>query len=430
MAQESRASESAVSSPVPWYLRPRMFHSLRNKDWRRLWLAGHLWHTAFWMDLLVLGWIMAELTDSPFKVALIGTVRTLPIGVIGLFSGSQADRHSKKKILVAAQTMNLSATIILSVLLGLDAVQEWHLFVIASVTGCAYAIDVPVRVAFIREILPDKEVMNAFSLNSVSDESSIMAGRWLGGGFLTLAGSVLPYSFLSASYFLGLIILLSIPETPVAPRSEYMSRSVIQDLKEGLIYAWNIPAIRGVFIVTLLMNFLVFPYLPLTPVFARDVFEIGPGLFGLMSGMDGLGALIGSLILASMGNIRQRGAVFIIGSIILPLGGFLFAISVSYVMAMPMLALYGLGLAGFGTMQRAIPITIATPEMRGRSMGAIAFAIGLWPLGTIYVGALADRFGAPRAVAYNCIAALVLTLLVIVAQPGLRQPARSRVSGG
>ena len=373
---------------------------------------------------------MTELTDSPLMVALVGTFRVLPIGVLGLFSGSQADRHSKKKILVAAQIVNFSGTLVLNVLLGLDVVREWHLFAVASVTGCAYAVDAPVRVTFIRDILPDKEMVNAMSLNSVSDESSIMVGRWLGGGLLTLGGGVLAYSFLSASYLLGLVILLSIPERPVTRRTEYINGSVIQDLKQGLVYAWRNPAIRGVIMVTLLMNFLVFPYVPLTPVFARDVFDIGPGLFGLMSGMDGLGAMIGSLILASMGNIRKRGAVFIIGSTILPLGVFLFAISSSYIMAIPMLALTGLGLAGFGTMQRAIPITTADPEMRGRAMGSVALAIGLLPLGMIYVGTLADRFGAPAAVAYNSLACLVLVLVVAVIQPGLRQPAQSRVSVG
>ena len=352
-----------------------------------------MWNLSFWMDILVLGWIMTELTDSPFKVALVGTFRVLPLGVLGPIAGSQGDRRSKKEILLIAQSINLSATIGFAVILGLDVTQEWHVFLVALLTGSAWAVDFPVRRAFVRDILADRDIVNAFALDAASLEGTGMIGRWLAGGLLSLGGAVIAYSVLSLSYLVGIVILLNI--TPRQPNkgAGYLGTSFLKDLKDGLRYAWRNQAIRGVLIITAAANFLLFPYIPLTPVFARDVFDVGPGILGLMSGMDSLGALISAMTLASILSIRHRGVVFIVGTTVSATGATLFSLSWSYVVAMPMLFLSGLGLAGFTTMQRAIPVTLADPVMRSRVLGATAMAVGLWPLGLLYVGLMAEWFG-------------------------------------
>ena len=172
---------------------------------------------------------------------------------------------------------------------------------------------------------------------------------------------------------------------------------------------------------TVFINFLVVPYFQLTPVFARDVFDIGPGLLGLMSGMDGLGALIGAFILASMTAMARLGLMFVVGSLVFAGGVVLFSQAPSYQVAMPLLVMVGLGTAGFATMQITITVTLADPQMRGRAMGAVALGIGVLPLGMAFVGGLAEVFGAPKALGITSLIGLGLILAVVLLQPGLRR---------
>ena len=405
----------------PIYARVGTLRSLAERDWRVLWLAGHLWHLSFWMDLIILGWLVLELTDSPLMVSLVGTFRLLPLGLLGFFAGSQADRVSKKRLLMAAQTVNISVTVVFTVMLALGVVQVWHIFVAATLTGSAWAIDFPVRRAFIRDLLPERAIFNAMALDAASLTGTMMVGRLLAGGLLALTGATGAYGFLVVCYLIGFALLITVPGRPALEGSGVREVSVREALMEGLRYAWGNQALRGVLIITVVVNFLVVPYIQLTPVFARDVFDVGPALLGLMSGMDGLGALIGTLILASLASVQRRGGIFLGGTLLLGVGVLLFSLSWSYLVAIPMLVIAGFGVSGFATMQTTITMTTAEPRMRGRAMGAVTLAIGLLPLGMFIVGALAEWLGAPRAVTISSLAGLGIILAVVVSQPELRR---------
>ena len=411
-----------LATHTPWYAQIPTLHSLAQRDWRILWLAGHLWHLAFWMDLLVLGWLVLELTGSPFLVSLIGTFRLLPLGLTGFIFGSLGDRFPKHRILVAAQVVNTTATIGLAAMLLLGTTQLWHLYLTALITGTAWAADFPVRRALIRDLVPEESVVNAVALDAASLTGMSMVGRFVGGGLLALSGAQGSYLFLCLCYQVGLVMLLRVSVTPSDATVQPHRDSLLKGIKEGLVYAWRTPIVRGVLLVTVFFNLLVAPYLQLTPVFAREVLGVGPALMGLMSGMDGMGALLGSMALASMGaNIRRLGAVFLAGTLVVSLGILLFSASTIYLLSLATLFFAGIGLSGFATMQIAIIVSTARPDMRGRAMGAITLAIAAMPLGMAYMGLVADRYGAPAAVGGNATACLVLLLVIVAFQPGLRR---------
>jgi predicted MFS family arabinose efflux permease len=325
-----------------------------------------------------------------------------------------------------AQVVNTTATIGLTVLLLLGTAQLWHLYLTAIVTGTAWAADFPVRRAFIRDRVPEQSVINAVALDAASLTGMSMVGRFIGGALLAVSGAQGSYVFLCLCYVVGLRMLLRVSVTPlgtpldatIQPQRE----SLLKGIKEGLVYAWRTPIVRGILLVTVFFNLLVAPYLQLTPVFAKEVLGVGPALMGLMSGMDGMGALLGSMALASMGaNIKRLGAVFLGGTVVVSLGILLFSASTVYLLSLAALFLVGFGLSGFATMQIAIIVSTARPDMRGRAMGAITLAIAGMPLGMAYMGFLADRYGAPAAVGGNAAACLVLLFAVVVFQPSLRR---------
>ena len=158
------------------------FRSLVHRNWGTLWLAGHLWHLAFWMDLIVLGWLVLELTDSPLAVALVGTFRLIPMGLLGSIAGSFGDRLPKKRMLLFAQAINLSVTIGFTIVLLLGEERVWLVYAAALLTGSAWAIDFPVRRAFIRDLLPARFIVNAMTIDAASLTGMMMAGRWIAGG--------------------------------------------------------------------------------------------------------------------------------------------------------------------------------------------------------------------------------------------------------
>ena len=420
MAQENHAAQTPVAR-ASWYARTPTLRSLQQRDWRILWLAGHLWHIAFWMDLLVLSWLVLEMTDSPLAVSLVGTFRFLPLGVFGYLFGSLGDRFSKRHLLVLAQVVNASTTIALTIVLLLGKVQLWHIYGATTMMGFAWAADFPIRRAFIRELVPDGSLINAMSLDAASLMGMNMVGRFVGGGQLALVDASGAYVFLSLCYIAGLVLLLRVTSSRGPGATGIRPRSVLRGLKDGLQYAVGNPALRGVLIVTVVFNLLLSPYIQLTPVFARDVLGVGPALLGLMSGMDGFGALLGALVVASAGGVRPLGLIFLLGTLTAGLAVFLFSLSTVFVLSLAMLFLAGLGLSGFGTMQTTITASVVRPEMRARAMGVLTLAIGVMPLGMTYMGFLADRLGAPKAVALNSLACVGLVLALVVLQPGLRK---------
>ena len=403
-----------------WLTRSRALRSLEHRDWRKLWFVSQLWHLPFWMDYIILGWVVLERTDSPFLVALVGAFRLLPMGTLGFFAGNQADRWPRKRMLMATQFLNFVLSAGMGVALFLDVLELWQIYLGAFLVGIAWAIDYPVRHSMIRDVVPESVVVNAMAINVASWMGSAMVGRWLAGWMLDVAGPGEAYFFIAISVLLGLLFVIRVP-VPSTKKVDRDREPILKSIVLGLKYVWRNDAIRGVLLITLGANTLVFPHIQLHAVFARDVYGVGATGLGFMSGMDGMGSMIGAVVIAALGTMRYRGQIYIIGSLILGVGALLFSLAPTYVLALPALLFAGLGQSGFTTMQTTIATTASSPEMRGRAMGAVAMVIGSLPLGMLYMGGLAEWIGAPRAVTYSSIAFLGVVLLTAATQPGIRK---------
>ena len=188
-------------------------------------------------------------------------------------------------MLLFAQAINLTVTIGFTVVLLLGEERVWLVYGAALLTGSAWAIDFPVRRAFIRDMLPARSIVNAMTIDAASLTGMMMAGRWIAGGILALADPTAAYGFLVLCYVVGLLMLLRIPDPSAnreRPKREGSAVAiVVTDLAAGLAYVWRNPVLRNIFLVTVVINLMVAPYFQLTPVFAREVYGVGPGLLGL-----------------------------------------------------------------------------------------------------------------------------------------------------
>ena len=411
----------------------RTFASLGVPSWRLLWSAGHLWNSALWLDLIALGWLALELTDSPLAVSLVGAARMAPMGLFGLLAGAQADRLPKQRILLAAQSLNVAAALSFALLLLAGREQVWQLYAVSLAAGAAWAIDFPVRRAYIRDLVPDALAVNAMSLDAGSLVGGSMVGRWLAGVLLLAGGATAAYLVLVAFYLGGWLMLRAVGrrarEEASAPwaapaqgaaAAPAPSGRLLDDVREGLRAAWATPAVRGVLVGSLIMNLLVFPYQQLLPVFVRDEWGQGPFVLGLLGGMDGLGALLATGVIATAARGSGRGLLFLAGSLLVTACVLAVAIAPSWTIAVPILLIAGLGRGSFASMQWTVTTSSVPGRLRGRAMGAISLAIGTVPLGAASLGVIAEQLGAPAAVLLTAGTGGLLVVGLTLRSAGLR----------
>jgi MFS family permease len=391
---------------------PAMFHAFTDPRYRLLWLAGLCVNVARWMDTLVLGWLVLELTGSPFLVGVAAFCRMAPMMVLGLFAGVLVDRFNRARLMILVQALNLACAVALALLFGSGSGSYWHLLAIEALFGISWVIDFPNRRTLLYTLVGPGRLANAISLETLSMQGSKIAGPVLGGVMLANLGPAPCYVVLAGLYVAALLLLSLLGRRVTFPATA-TSESVIASLRAGVRDVWAQPAILAVLGITVLMNMLVFPYQQMLPVFARDVLMVGPELLGLLLAADGLGALAGSLWVASRRSFSAHRQVFAAGSLAAATLIICLSFSPWYLLALPIQFLIGIGESGFGTMQSTIILLAAPERVRGRAMGILSACIGTQPLGTLWLGYAAGQFGAPLATA-TC-AALGLILMLPVA---------------
>jgi MFS family permease len=396
---------------------------LRNREFLWLWAAGGMSHASRWMETGVLGWLILELTDSPWHVALVGVSRSAPLLLFGLFAGLVADRTNRWVVILCTQAVNAVGTGVLLVLLLLGAIQPWHVLLVACILGCSTILDMPSRRSLIYDLVGPQQVVSAMSLETINNTVGKFLGPLIGGLMIEMTGFAGVYLLLMAVYLLALGLILQVRINLPAPPGT--AQPIWQSLVSGIQYSLHNRVVLGVLCITVIMNALAFSYVQILPVVARDHLRVGPGLMGLLASADGMGTLIGALLLAALGNLPYHGRIFALGALLELVSLLAFAASPWYALSFVLLLGVGLGNAGFSTMQSTIILLSAAPGMRGRAVGILGLCIGSTPLGLLELGAVAAVIGAPAAIGLNAGLGLALWLPVIAFTPLLLGPKES-----
>jgi len=373
-----------------------------------------------WMETGVLGWLMLDLTDSPWHVALVGVARSAPLLAFGLFAGLIADRTNRWMVMLCTQSVNAVMTGILLVLLLLNAIQPWHVLLVAFILGCSTILDMPSRRSLIYDLVGPQQVVSAMSLETINNTVGKFLGPLVGGLMIEMTGFAGVYGLLMAVYLLALSLILQVKINLPGPPGP--AQPIWQSLVTGLQYSWHNRVVLGVLCITVIMNALAFSYVQILPVVARDHLRVGPGLMGILASADGMGTLIGALLLAAVGKLPAHGRIFALGALLELVSLLGFAASPWYALSCVLLFGVGLGNAGFSTMQSTIILLSAAPGMRGRAVGVLGLCIGSTPLGLLELGALSAAVGAPAAIGLNAAIGLGLWLPVIAFTPLLSRP--------
>ncbi len=395
--------------------------TLANTDYSLLLGSSTLWWLAHYMEMIVLGWLVLELTDSAGMVGLVGFCRSIPSLLVGGFGGLMSDRIGRRPLIIAAQTLTFCMYATVALLLAVGLLSLWHLVAIALALGCAWAMDWPTRRALIPDLVGRPRVIDALMLENLGMSVARALGPLLAGlvlDALNVLGCFLALSLLSAA---SLLLLRALSRQPIPHTSSPSSASPLAQIRDSVRYVRQNQSILAVTLITMIMNMLAFPYMNFLPVFARDVLDLGPVGLGYLGAAVGIGNVVGLFLVNWARRYASAGWIFIAGTLLHCLALLSFTTSSVFAVSWALLLVVGMGHACFGIMQSSIVLLSAADERRGQAMGAIAVAIGAGPFGRLQTGLLADAWGAPLAVGGEVAVAALLVAAVAITLPGLRQ---------
>ena len=363
-----------------------------------------------WMEILIVGWLGLELTDSAWWVSVLGFYRSIPLLLIGPWGALVIDRFPRRRLLSVFQVLGAMATLLVLLAFLNGSLNYVQLALFSFVQGVIWALDWPTRRAIIPDLVGRERVVDALVLENGIQNVTRILGPIGGGIALELLGVGGGLALLSVLGFGSFVLLLGITSCSQAPTVEGSFQTVINTTRQGWKFVRTNRKIWGVFLITIFMNVWAFPYMNLLPVFARDILGQGPIGLGWLGAAHGIGATAGLLIIHWGRKRLSNEWLFSGGSLLLSFGLILFSTSTSYHLSLLLLFISGLGQAGFSIMQSSIILVESTEDMRSRAMGALVLAIGVGPLGRLQSGSMAEELTVSWAVGIMALAALIATL--------------------
>lgn len=382
--------------------------SLTVRNFRRYFVGQVISRIGTWMQRFAQSWLVFTLSDNPAVVGAVLAVQSLPVLLIGPYGGVIADRMNRRRLMVVLQSVMGLLAAALGTLVLTHVVSLWHVFILAALLGIAEALENPPRQAFVFELVGRTHVPNAVALNSVLNNTARALGPAVGAVLIAQVSLASCFLLNAASFgaVVASLLLVDPQQLRTAPR---VSRAPRQ-LREGLRYARSHPEIRGCLLMMLLIGTLAWEFQTVLPPLSDRVLHAGATGYGLLTAMQGVGAVLGGLVAAGrrrvgLRAVTVRAAGFGAAMIVL-------AVVPNLALACVAMVLVGFAATSFSAGGNATLQTTTVPQMRGRvmSLWTVAFQ-GSTPIGGPIDGLIAETAGARAAVlvgAASCWGAVVL----------------------
>jgi MFS family permease len=387
------------------------FRAFRNRNYALFFTGQSISQIGTWMQRTAVIWVIYSLTHSASMIGFAVFAQQFPAFLLSLFGGVVADRHSRARILLITQGASMVQAILLAALILANHYVIWEILTLSAVLGIINAFDVPARQPMVHEMVADKaDLANAISLNSAMVNLARLIGPALSGLVLQRWGAGICFSVNAVSFIAVIVSLLLMKFPPFTPPVD--KKKVVSELAEGFSYLRQTPNISLLLLLLTCLSLFIWPYDTLEPVFAKVVFRGDATTYGWLTGCVGLGALIGSFLLASAKKGIDLRNILLLTIGILGVGLILFSRMTHFAAALPFALIIGLG--SITPMSTAITIIQmeASPNMRGRVMSWMALAFfGMIPLGSLMIGAVSQKIGAPLTMFGQGIMALVIAAI-------------------
>jgi MFS family permease len=400
------------------------FSSLKHRNYR-LFITGQVISlSGTWMQRVAQAWLVYELTKSAFALGVVGFATRAPVIVFSLFAGVLADRTDKRKILITSQVVAMVQAFVLAALTISGSVTFWHVVVLGSLLGATQAFDAPTRHSFFKDMVGEKDLMNAIALNSTAFNTARLVGPALAGVLIYTAGIggcflVNAFSFLAV--IIAYLLMRLNARKPAVPK-----RSHWEELREGLSYVRNHEIVRTAVYLITVASFFTFSYAVLLPVFASDVLGGDAGVYAGLMTAAGAGALISGLVVASLGNYRRRGLITSVGVVSFPLCLIALSFTHTQILSGAICFVMGLAMITLTASMNTLVQSAISDRYRGRVMSLYVLVfLGPLPFGNLLAGRLAETLGVIATLRLGAGISLAVSSLLL-----LRSATFTRFTGG
>ena len=395
------------------------FAAFRHRNFR-LWFIGQLVsRIGSWMQVVAQGYLLYSLTGSVADLGYVGLLSGLPSWLLVIYGGLIADRVPRRALLVITQSAKMVLAFALGWLVLVNAVQPWHIGLLALLGGVANALETPARKSLVVDLVKREDMTNAITLSDAMYNMSVIIGPAVGAAVYALVGPSWCF-FLNGVSFGAVIAALLMMHVPSMPGVVYRG-SALTAIAEGLRYVRNNRLVQTLIASEFLISIMGYGPMILLPAWAVTVLDGDVTTNGLLLSAHGIGAVLSGLLIAVMANRRNRGKVWTWGSIVLALAMLAFALSHQLWIALFFIGLVGFSYVTLETNNSAIIQSAVPDELRGRVIGLFALMYtGGEPLGAFAVGLLASRTSEPFTFLVCSAGLLLFAMLILALRPEVR----------
>ena len=393
--------------------------ALRHRNFRLYWVAGLGQAMALGMQFLILGWLVLQLTGSATQLGLVIFLYGIPNLALLMFGGIFADRLDRRMMLVYSQMLVALLIFSVAALTLVQLVSIWHIYGVAVILGTIQGINMPSRMAIIPDLVDQEDILNATSLNMAVFNTGRIIGPSIAGVIIDFVGLGHALFINAALYGFGIVFLLLM--SGVSSRSVPRQGNIFVGMWEGFRYSAMTPVAFTMVGLSFAFGFFGGSYIQVLPAFAKEVLNANASGAGWLISASGLGSLVGSMYMASIGNTRHKSALLIGMITLFGIMLFLFALSPIYVASLIILFLAGIGFMGFIAMGTTI-LQLSTPaEMRGRMMSQWLVGAATQYIGAFPISLTAEYYGWPVAIGGSAILMLAVVFYLGIYRPTFRE---------
>ena len=399
------------------------FSSLKNPVFR-LFFGGMMGQRgAMNMQIMARSLLIYRVTGSAAILGAMSLANALPQMFFALFGGLIADRVQKKYVLLAGQASSavVALAIALTLTLGYLSAERagsWWILVVASVLqGTIQGLMVPSRQAIIYEIVRREQLMNAVALNTMGMNMLRLLAPAAAGFLIDAFDFAAVYYAMAAMYLIAVVFISLMPLTSTM---SVRGGGALSEIQRGFRYVRREPTILFILAFTLITVVLSMPYMRLLPIFSDDILGVGAKGLGVLLSVSGIGAITGSLILASLPN-KKRGLMLILSALIMGIALIGFSFSSSLSLSLGLIIFIGLGQAGRMTLGTTLLQYYVEDEYRGRVMAIYMMEFGMTSFSAFAAGLLAESMGIQWSVGGLAIILAIIAFLTLIFIPRIRR---------
>ncbi len=371
------------------------------------WSSDLLASLGHFVQEVALYWIAYEITGSPMALGILGLCGAAPRLLLGALGGVLVDRYDRKRLLILIQFFSVLPVLLFLILYTSGALEFWHLLAVEVLFGSIRAVNPSASQSILAELVPREHLMNAVSLYTIGFNFARIVGPSLGGVLILWIGVRGCYVvFLISLIFSGVGLMLIRLKDQRAANPE---QDFVREFKQGFQYVWASPLIMSSIVAAYTFSIFIVTYQRFLPVFAKEIFAVGPEGLGLLMAAPGIGAIASLTFLASVGERWNRAWLLWITTTVTPIFLILFCLSPVFWISVVLLGLVGAGQVSFRTISRVIIQVEAPRDLLGRVMSVFNMDQGMRSLGSVVLGAFATIFGASLGLALTAGVSLIVT---------------------